>query len=511
MKKGKNEYGAHFSIKLQIAFSLLSVVIMIITVCIIMNTFFLDDFYVKNKQEVLKSAYSMLNDTFIEGDYDSDEMSTEIRRVCETYNISMIVLDEKTDTVMSSVSDTRILTERLFDNIFGNSILNKNNDAKGEVKKTIIEKFDNCTLQIEEDTKTGDQYIELWGLFENGNMFLMSSAINGIEDSITITNRFLIYTGIIVAVLSIVTAIILSGMISTPIMELSKISERMKNLDFEAKYNGRSDNEIGILGKNINELSETLETTISELKTANIELERDLDNRVKMDEIRTEFLSNVSHELKTPLALILGYAEGLKDCVNDDPESRDFYCDVIIDETTKMNNMVKQVLSLNQIEFGNEVDTLERFDIVALIKNYLQSVEILAKQNDVNVYFGDYEPIYVWGDQFKVEEVFSNYFSNALNHIGGERKIDITIHSVLSNSVRISVFNSGDPIPEESVDKIWDKFYKVDKARTREYGGSGIGLSIVKAIQESMNQGYGVINYNDGVEFYFELDTSGRR
>ena len=256
----------------------------------------------------------------------------------------------------------------------------------------------------------------------------------------------------------------------------------------------------------MNHLSDTLEKTISELKTANNELQRDIEKKEEIDEMRKEFLANVSHELKTPIALIQGYAEGLKEGIHDDDESKDFYCDVIIDESGKMNNMVKKLLTLNQLEFGNDVITMERFDVVAMIHNFLQSAEILIQQNEVNVRMEQTEPIYVWADEFKTEEVIRNYFSNAMNHVKGDKIIDVK-YTMLENKVRIGIFNTGDPIPEDSLPHLWEKFYKVDKARTREYGGSGVGLSIVKAIMDSMNQQYGVINYTNGVEFWIELET----
>jgi signal transduction histidine kinase len=290
-------------------------------------------------------------------------------------------------------------------------------------------------------------------------------------------------------------------------MQLTAISERMKDLDFEAKYVSRHKNELDLLGENINELSETLEQSISELKTANLELKKELDNKDRLDQMRREFLSNVSHELKTPIALIQGYAEGLQDGINDDdPESRAFYCDVIVDEASKMNTMVKQLLTLNQLEFGNNNITMERFDIVEVIHNYLKSADILARQKNVTVKMDEYEPIYVWADEFKTEEVIQNYYSNAINHVQGENVINIRLHQA-EGLVRVSVFNTGNPIPQESLEHLWEKFYKVDKARTREYGGSGVGLSIVKAIMDSMHQKYGVINYDNGVEFWFELET----
>ena len=293
--------------------------------------------------------------------------------------------------------------------------------------------------------------------------------------------------------------------ITKPLLKLTEISRRMSNLDFEARYEGGGEDEIGTLGENFNKMSEELEHTISELKTANNELQEDIEQKKQIDEMRKEFLSNVSHELKTPIALIQGYAEGLKECINDDAESREFYCEVIMDESAKMNNMVKKLLTLNQLEFGNDQTAMERFDLTDLVRGVVQAAQLLADQKEAQIAFPQVEPVYVWGDEFKVEEVVTNYVSNALNHVDGDKKIEVKIMRK-DNHVRLSVFNTGKPIPEEDLDKIWIKFYKVDKARTREYGGSGIGLSIVKAIMESMHQKFGVVNYDNGVEFWFELE-----
>jgi signal transduction histidine kinase len=123
---------------------------------------------------------------------------------------------------------------------------------------------------------------------------------------------------------------------------------------------------------------------------------------------------------------------------------------------------------------------------------------------DVTVSFSQNDPVYVWADEYMTEQVLSNYITNALNHLDDNHRIEIKV-TTEGDKAHISVFNSGEPIPEDQVERIWDKFYKVDKARTREYGGHGIGLSIVKAIMESFKQDYGVRNYENGVEFWFEL------
>ena len=307
-------------------------------------------------------------------------------------------------------------------------------------------------------------------------------------------------------VISIILMIAVGNSFAKPILQITDIAKRMSELDFEVKYTGDIQDEVGVLGNSINALSEALEKTISELKSANNELQKDIENKIQIDEMRKEFLSNVSHELKTPIALIQGYAEGLQDNVIDDQESKEFYCEVIIDEAKKMNKMVKKLLTLNQIEFGNNQVNFEHFDIVQVVRNVAQSERLLADQKGAKITLhGDEEPVYVWADEYLVEEVVTNYISNAINHVDGEMRIEVNV-TRKEDVAHISVFNTGACIPDEDLDKIWIKFYKVDKARTREYGGNGIGLSIVKAVMESMNQQCGVINHADGVEFWFELD-----
>ncbi|MCM1087930.1 MAG: HAMP domain-containing histidine kinase [Muribaculaceae bacterium] len=485
-----------YSIKRQFASAFCFLTIGTIVLCWFINSTFLEDYYLKNKQSVLMKAYNYINTASNEGRISTEEFDIEVQIICGKNNISYILLDAETQTLKASANDYEILSRQLLNNLFG----------KGSYQNIqVLQEEDNYTLRIMLDDRTKTEYLEMWGVLDNGNLFMFRNPLESIKDSVKLANRFLAYVGIVGAVLSIIVGLWLSGKMTKPIRELTQISERMIHLDFDAKYSGDCKTELDLLGHNINELSYTLEHTISELKSANNELQRDIEKKNEIDEMRKEFLSNVSHELKTPIALIQGYAEGLKEGVNDDAESREFYCDVIMDEAVKMNTMVKKLLTLNQLEFGNDSITMERFDIVALIKNFIQSSEILTKQKEISVRMEDYEPIYVWAEEFKTEEVFMNYFTNAINYTLYEKIIDVKLQKK-DGKVRISVFNTGNPIPEESLAHLWEKFYKVDKARTREYGGSGIGLSIVKAIMESMNQAYGVLNYDNGVEFWYELE-----
>ena len=283
----------------------------------------------------------------------------------------------------------------------------------------------------------------------------------------------------------------------------------MSDLDFNAKYeSGKHDmEEIQVLGNSMNTLSERLEETISALKSANNQLTKDIEEKTKIDEMRKDFIANVSHELKTPIALIQGYAEGLQEGMGEEKESRDYYCDVIVDEANKMNKMVKQLLTLSSLESGNDKPVMDRFNLTELVRGVVNASKILLEQNEIQVDFDAQTPVYVWADEFKIEQVVTNYLSNAIHHIDGEKKIIIKM--IPENGiVRISVFNTGTPIPEDAIPNLWTKFYKVDKARTRAYGGTGIGLSIVKAIMDAHNQQYGVKNWENGVEFWFTLDGS---
>ena len=467
------------SIKRQMAGIFITVLAVTFLCVSLINAFFLKDYYMSEKKKAIVSAYEVLNQGISGGLVGDEQFKTSMELICNTDNISIFVMDNSGEPKLATNRDYQILQRKLYSYIF-------EADTKNS---TVLDKEENYTIRESRERVSQADYLEIVGTLDSGEPFIMQTAIESIRDSAAISNQFFIYVALTAMVFGSVLIWWLSRRISEPILELTDISRRMTELDFNAKFTSGSDNEIGVLGAHMNEMSENLEKTISELKTANNELQRDIEQKTQIDEMRKEFLSNVSHELKTPIALIQGYAEGLKECINDDAESRDFYCEVIMDEAQKMNTMVKNLLSLNQLEFGNDVVTMERFDIVALIRNVLNSSKILMDQKEIHLIFKEEEPVYVWADEFKIEEVVTNYISNAIHHCEFDKVIEVKIQR------------------EDSLDKVWIKFFKVDKARTREYGGSGIGLSIVKAIMDSLHRECGVRNYDNGVEFWFELDA----
>lgn len=530
-----------FSLRTQFTLIIVALLAGMMLVSMLVNRSFLEDYYRTQKITALKKCRERLVEAAGRDEISSDDFDVELVKINNKDNIGIIVMNQDSMTIKCYGPDADTMQRRMWDNLLdltptkeeldayaaGSDQAEGEEDPAGSTKeearefwrKNGMDAYDFCVLETVEDKdnyvlnvildrKTAQQSLEMWGSLEDGSYFLLRAPLESVHNSSSLANSFFLRVGLVITAIGAVMAMILAGTVTRPIRELTEISTRMKKLDFSAKYEGTSRTEIADLGQNINELSETLEQTISELKAANNELRRDIRRKEEVEAMRQDFLASVTHELKTPLALIQGYAEGLQEGISDDPESRDYYCEVIVDEAGKMNRMVQKLLTLNQLEFGNNAVTMEHFDITELIRNYLSRAALLAEQNGITVSMQETGPIMVWADEFLVEEVFANYYSNACNHAAGDKVVDISFEEK-EDTVRVSVFNTGSPIPSGSLPHLWEKFYKVDKARTRAYGGSGVGLSIVRAIMNLLHQEYGVINYDNGVKFWFELDTSG--
>lgn len=537
------------SIKFKITLLLVVTVTCLVAMLIGFNSIFSEKVYMNRKQKSMINSYENVNEImqkYTDLQIDKDTMCADMENISTAKGISVLVVDSSWCAIYVSTQGDDSMMERLRMSIFNGDIFKNNGsqdkapepkdqeddsdnpadkDDKKEHRKrlediidmsgtslvenrTIISSNDNYTLQKVYDERLGDYYLEIWGTLDNGYSIILRAPIQGIKDNVNISTTLIKYVGGAILAVGIIAAFVVSTYITRPIKQLSNIAEKMSEMDFNARYEGSDKGEIGLLGKSMNNMSEKLEQNIAELKKANLELKKDIDKKEKLEIMRTDFLSNVSHELKTPIALIQGYAEGLKEGITDDPESMEFYCDVIMDEANKMNTMVKRLLTLNQIEFGNDEPEMERFDINELIASVADANAIRAGQKNMSIVFDNRnEHNFVWADEYKTEEVLTNYISNALNHCDGKRAIEVrTEKSENGGTITVTVYNSGKNIADEDLERIWEKFYKTDKARTREYGGNGIGLSIVKAIMDSMGQEYGVRNVSDGVEFWFNLD-----
>lgn len=497
MKKKQNLFK---SVRVKLFFTLSFVILLIILFLILVNNFVFGQFYLYSKTKALKSVYETVNNYYNEKQNDSIE--TRLEQIAIQNNFDILIRDNQNNVnIYTSNKD--------FYSTFGqmNEMTNKVNTGLGE----IIDKSDNFTIKKIKDSKNGITYVLLSAILDNGYFLYIRIPITAIQESVKISNNFLyLMAGFTILIAAVIVSYV-TRRFTDPILELNNIAKRMANLDFSHKYRVTdTDDEINNLGKSINAMSDTLEKTIKQLRSTNIELEKDIEEKSKIDEMRKSFISDVSHELKTPIALIQGYSEGLLENVNSDEESKKFYAEVILDETNKMDKLVKQLLELMKLEYGKREFNDTKFDIVEVEKKVIRKSKVMLEEKQVNVKMDETSEINVLADDFYIEQVITNYITNAIKHvkeIDGNKIIQIENEvNVEKNTVRIKVFNTGDNISDENINRIWNRFYKIDEARNRNDGGTGIGLSVVKAIMNNYGNSYGVINKENGVEFYFDLD-----
>ena len=492
------------SVKVKLFLTLSLTVMLIIIFLIIVNNFALEKFYLYSKEQTLEDVYNQLND-YYNGNNHNLDLETEMDKIAIKNNFDILIKDEENYSVYTSNKEFNYVLNTIQD--IQESITNNENIRN----RTTLDKNEKFEITQQRDFKNGLKYIMLSGKLDNGYYVYIRVPVTSIQDSVTISNNFLLLIAGFTILIAAVMVSFISKKFTEPILELNKIAKNMSNLDFSHKYRIKDvDDEINNLGKSINVMSDKLESTIKQLRNTNNELERDIEKKSKIEEMRKTFISDVSHELKTPIALIQGYSEGLIENVNTDEESRKFYAEVIQDEANKMNRLVQQLLELMKLEYGKREFNNTEFDIVELEKEVVRKSKVMLEEKGVDVKFVGNETMKVLADDFYIEQVITNYLTNAIKNvkeINGEKYISIENSINEKNGkARIEVFNTGENIKEEDLNRIWNRFYKVDKSRNRQSGGTGIGLAFVKAIMTNYENDYGVINCENGVKFYFELD-----
>ncbi len=492
MKKIKEKFK---SVRVRLFLTLCFVVVIIIAFLILTNNFVLETFYLYSKQQSLMKVYQKINDYYVNGNTSID-IELELEKEAINNNFDIVIQKDNNISVYS--------TNRNFVNNIPNNVIIKNESEE-------IYKDEKVKINKMEDAKSGLTFIMFSSTLDNGYKLYMRMSIASIHESVRISNKFLYLIGGITIIIGGIVVSFISRRFTSPILELNDIAKKMSNLDFSHKYRINDiDDEIDNLGKSINTMSDKLEKTIKQLRNTNIELEKDIEEKSKIDEMRKQFISDVSHELKTPIALIQGYAEGLIENVNTDEESKKFYSEVILDEANKMDRLVKQLLELMKLEYGKRDFNNKVFDIRELIQEVIRKSQVMIDETNAQIEFNINGPINVYADDFYIEQVVTNYITNAIKHVkevNNEKKIKIYDELLIEkNKIRIYVFNTGENIQEEDLVRIWNRFYKIDESRNREDGGTGIGLSLVKAIMNNYSNDYGVVNKENGVEFYFDLD-----
>lgn len=465
--------------------------VLLIAALWLINRFGLQSYYLKQQLVRMEDARAQL--TQLAQDPGNEAREMKLTLFGERCGISMILIGE--NAVLFSAGDE----ER------GLWRLSELEQALHQPMETVYRKTPEYVIYRTRDPMTQSEKINCLGSIagQNGetNHYLLTLSLARIEESAQLSNRFLLLIGLGILLVGSLLMLLFSKKLTDPIITLSGLSRKMAALDFSERFEGKSGDEIQTLGENINELSDNLELTIGNLQKAKQRLEQDVREKELQNEQRKEFLSNISHELKTPIALIQGYAEGLRDGLCEDEELRVRYSDIIIDEAAKMNRLVRQLLNLDELESGMVKIEKTRFDVSGLIREIAASYQLESEQTGARLKLDLPETLFIESDELLTEQIVQNYVSNAFHYVKKNGQIRISAQPKGENGALISVYNEGDPIPEAALPQIWNKFYKVDKARTRSYGGSGIGLSLVKASADRLGGGCDVKNTGDGVEF----------
>ena len=509
------------SVQTKYALVLAAILVVLIGLQLLFNHVFMEKYYLSRKLDRIEEIRTLVLDYAEKSSAGADTADCELklRTACEAAGIDAMILNAEGPQgviVFSNSSEQGGGPRRLFDALSG---------RRSQDELAVYKEGGSYRIYRTKDAFTGTEQIDCVGFVlpsdtsgsrtgqaqpdmvfsADGYYYVMTVAVAEIAETADIYNRLLIRIGLVTLLVGAVTMYLVSGRLTRPIKQMTTLSRKMAGLDFSERYTGGDGDEIHTLGVNMNEMATKLETAIENLKSANGQLAEDVAEKDEIDRQRRELLSNISHELKTPIAVIQGYAEGLKDGVSEDPGMREHYCEVIMDEAVKMDRMVRRLLVLDEVE-SRAAAARERFDLAEMVRGEAEAFALRSRENGITLEVDVPDELIVYSDDYLWEQVLQNYLSNAFQYVSAGGTVRVRAEKNAREGVRVTVFNTGSAIPDESLDKIWNKFYKVDKARTRAYGGSGIGLSIVQAAMDRLGGSCTAANAEGGVEFAAELD-----
>ena len=323
-----------------------------------------------------------------------------------------------------------------------------------------------------------------------------------VVEEFSINSKLEFWIWFIILVIFIMSIDFLLGkFISEPITSINKSAKSMSQLDFSNPCTVNTNDEFGELSRSLNTMSTNLQQALSDLESANIQLEKDVNKERMLLEQRKELVDTISHEMKTPLGIIRAYTEGRMDEV--DEEKKKNYMNVIIEETDRMNNMIVSLLDLSALEAGVSKLNPERFDFIEFVETV--AGRLLIDIPDANFYFTydlpEYE-VFVVADKMRMEQVVENLVINAKKHVVYNGNLDLSI-TCENGLLLFEIYNDGRFIEQDEISKIWSKFYR--SVQSQRTGGSGLGLAIVSQILTMQGLEYGVNNRDRGVEFYFMI------
>lgn len=466
MKSIKTKFFAYF-------IGVVTLVVLIIWVGI---NFYIEDFYYGQKVEAMKKTIKTVENTF---KISSNEYEALVNLEYLGYNFEgkISIYDDKNVIVIADDNSLQY--------------------SRGKIVNKVSHKGTTAYIYETSYPVTGAKWLMYAEELYNGKVALLQIPIEAIDTSIDVIRTFFKYLVIISIIIALVFAYFLSNNITKPLTELSQIAKEMGKLNFNKKYNSKRKDEIGELGETLNNITTKLETTIHDLQ-------HELNKEKQLDTLRKKFVAQVSHELQTPLSIINGYVEALEDGLVETEAEKQYYYNIIRDESDKISKMVKDLLDLSQLESGTFMMEKDIVDISNLLELLAQKYEkIVSSKHILWKFKGLEESIYIKGDSLRLEQAFSNILNNALKHTSSNGYISIDLEEQASN-IKLIIENQGDKIPKEELSLIWESFYKGKTSEKK--AGTGLGLAIASYIFKYHNIEYRAYNTNSGVAFEFNIE-----
>lgn len=446
------------------------------------------DFFQREKLMEMNEVIEEIKN-YIDKDYDN-RVDGKLEGLSEKYSVQIDIKDALTS-----------------ESIFSSHKMGKNNMMNGQHRFEVIEfigEKEGVSETITLDRSTGVEFLTAVGKNVYTYEITVKTPITVIDDAVNKSMKLLFMIMVPVGFIALFITALFSRQFTKPVIEITKKTRKIEELSFCEDLNIKSIDEIGILAKSVNNLSYKIEETLKNLKEKNLELETMMKNEKKNQLARREFVSSVSHELKSPITVISGYIQALQEGIISSEEDRKFYLDVIGEETDRLGIIVNDLLDLYKLESNTFKLNKKEVNINSLMKRTLEKNKFRFEEMNININFTEGENITVIVDEVRLEQAVQNYINNALSHVDENKIIDINL-KVIEDNLVISVYNSGSNIEDDNLTRIWEGFIRVDKVRNYKEKRLGLGLAIVKQIVNLHDGTYGVKNRKHGVEFWISL------
>lgn len=470
------------SIKFKTWLYIMSVVAIILLLIYTFQIAGLQKIYELSKQSDVKSVQQEMLTALKDGD-DIDAVIGEIMSLSRYHDIYVEIYDQNKELIMSPYiymeeKTTEFNKRYPFNNLISQYTMSRfidklNDSGKNSMIINVKDKNLNITSSIvlvDKFVNSGDNYY-----------LITSSSLAPVSATSDLLKRIFLYILIIVLIISVFVSFLIAVSYTKPLRKLSHAAKAVTGGDYSVQIDNRYNDEMGML--------------ISDFNNMTVQLS-------KVDVLRKDLISNVSHELKTPLTMIKGYAETIRDLTGEKKEKREKQLDVIINETDRLSNLISNILDLSYIQAGKVSFSMMDFNLSETLTSLLTRYDIF--KDDGFVFETEIEPdITVSGDKDRLSQVICNLLDNAVNHSGESRRIIIKLFS--DNAPTLEITNFGEAIDKEHLPHIWERFYKIDKTGSNRGTGTGIGLSIVKEILVAHNFDFGARSSVNGTTFWVKF------